>query len=99
MSLEDLSSSEPAVGRSQVHGGRRLGTEKANPDVVFVGEVRGPHVVAKDRHSSYVCRLLSMCQMNVVSFRITATRAIDAPRRRLIRLYHSRSRGSFRKAW
>ena len=36
--------------------------------------------------------------MIVASFRITATRAMFAPRRRLMRLNHSRSRASFRKA-
>lgn len=51
------------------------------------------------RHSAYVCRLLSICQMTVASFLITATRAMVLPRLRRIRLYHSRSRASFRNAW
>ena len=35
----------------------------------------------------------------VASFRITAPRATPLPRRRLMRLYHSRSRRSFLSAW
>jgi hypothetical protein len=54
------------------------------------------HAAAMARHSENVMRFFSMCQMIVVSFRITATRAIVAPRRRLTRLNHSRSRASFR---
>ena len=50
------------------------------------------------RHSKYVCRRLSICQITVASFRITATRATVLPRRRLIRLYHSRSWRSLRNA-
>ena len=38
-----------------------------------------------------------MCQMMVASFRITATRAMVAPLRRLMRLNHSRNRASCRK--
>jgi hypothetical protein len=40
-----------------------------------------------------------MCQKIVASRRITATRAIFEPRRRLIRPYHARIHASFRKAW
>ena len=40
-----------------------------------------------------------MCHMTVANFLITATRAIDAPRLRLIRLNHSRRRLSCFKAW
>lgn len=56
------------------------------------------HAAATERHSAYVFRFVSMCQMMVASFLITATRAMVDPRRRLIRLYHSRSRASCRKA-
>src|ERR1700745_1685030 len=55
------------------------------------------HAAASARHSANVLRLLSMCQMIVASLRITATRAMVAPLRRLIRLNHSRNRASFRK--
>ena len=51
------------------------------------------------RHSEDVCCRRSICQITVASFRITATRANVLPRRRRIRLYHSRSRPSFRRAW
>ena len=37
-----------------------------------------------------------MCQMMVASLRITATRAMVDPRRRLLRLNHSRNRASLR---
>ena len=40
-------------------------------------------------------RLLSMCLMTVANFRITATRAMLAPRRRLRRLNHSRSLANY----
>ena len=43
------------------------------------------------RHSAYVFRLVSMCQKIVANFLITATRAMPDPRRRLMRLNHSRS--------
>jgi hypothetical protein len=43
------------------------------------------------RHSAYVILLVNMCQMTVASFRMTATRAMLAPRLRLIRLNHSRN--------
>jgi hypothetical protein len=55
-----------------------------------------PHAAASARHSAYVVRWRSMCQMIVASFRITATRAMMAPLRRLMRLNHSRSQASFR---
>ena len=55
--------------------------------------------VANARHSAYVFFLVSICQMIVASFRITATRAMLLPRRRLIRLYHSRNFLSFFRAW
>ena len=38
-----------------------------------------------------------MCQMIVASLRITATRAMVAPLRRLMRLNHSRNLVSFRR--
>ncbi len=57
------------------------------------------HAAANARHSVYVFRLVSMCHMMVASFLITATRAMDAPLLRFIRLYHSRSFASFRNAW
>ena len=50
------------------------------------------------RHSEYVCRLLSICQMTVASFLITATLAMVLPRLRLIRLYPSRRGPYFRNA-
>ena len=50
------------------------------------------------RYSAYDFRLLSIIQMTVASFRITGTRAMVIPSRRLIRLYHARSRASFRNA-
>src|SRR4029077_4375817 len=55
------------------------------------------HAAARARHSAYVNRLLSICQMIVASLRITATRAIVEPRLRLIRLNHSRNRASLRR--
>jgi hypothetical protein len=54
------------------------------------------HAATQARHSAYVTFLLSMCQMIVASLRITATRAMVDPRRRLMRLNHSRSRASLR---
>src|SRR4029453_5989957 len=42
----------------------------------------------------YASRYVSMCQMIVVNRRITATRPIFAPRRRLIPRYQARSRAS-----
>ena len=46
--------------------------------------------------TTYGSLCFTMCQMIVASRRITATRAIFAPRRRLIRLYHAFSRASRR---
>ena len=40
-----------------------------------------------------------MCHITVANFLITATRAIDGPRLRLILLNHSRRRLSCLKAW
>ena len=57
------------------------------------------HATASARHAAYVFRLVSMCQMIVASFLITATLAILAPRLRLMRLNHSRSLASMRNAW
>ena len=51
------------------------------------------------RHSAYVFFFVNMCQMVVASFLMTATRAMLEPRRRLIRLNHSRSRASLRNTW
>ena len=48
----------------------------------------------KVRHSALIIRLLNRCQLIVASLRITPTRSIVDPRRRLIRLYHSRRRAS-----
>ena len=56
------------------------------------------HAAARSRHSQYVFCLLSICQTMVANLRITATRAMEDPRRRLIRLNHSRNRASLRKA-
>ena len=54
------------------------------------------HAVDKTRHSPYVFPWETMCQKIVASFRMTATRAMPTPRRRLIRLYHSRNSRSLR---
>jgi hypothetical protein len=51
------------------------------------------------RHSAYVLRFVSICQKMVASFRMTATRAMLEPRRRLMRLNHSRMRTSLLNAW
>lgn len=53
---------------------------------------------ASARQSAYDCFRLSICQMMVANLRITATRAIEDPLRRLIRLNHARRRASFRNA-
>ena len=60
------------------------------------GEAQG---AASARHSAYVFLFVSMCQMIVASFLITATRAMLAPRLRLIRLNHSRIRASLRNTF
>jgi hypothetical protein len=57
------------------------------------------HAATQARHSAYVTFLLSMCQMIVASLRISATRAMVDPRRRLMRLNHSRSRASLRSTF
>ena len=54
--------------------------------------------VARARHAAYVFRSRNMCQMIVASFLITATRAMEAPRLRLMRLNHSRNCASIRNA-
>ena len=63
---------------------------------IFWPAPSGRHVTAAARHSANVFRSINMCHMIVASFRMTATRAILAPRLRLMRLNHSRIRGSFR---
>src|SRR5262249_25080673 len=81
-----------------------IGTKALNPSSVASPNLFStmlsvlPHVPApaSARHSAYVVRLRSMCQMIVASFRITATRAMLAPLLRLRRLNHSRSRASLR---
>ena len=49
------------------------------------------YCVATFRHSLQVFPVLSMCQISVASFLITATRAIPLPLLRLMRLNQSRS--------
>src|SRR5262245_10838685 len=67
---------------------------KSSPPVLSLTSIL--YAATRARHSAYVIFLLSMYQMIVASLRITATRAMVDPRRRLMRLNHSRSRASLR---